>query len=33
MRGRAFEVADHGIVGDLFQILPRMAEDVRNLMG
>jgi electron transfer flavoprotein alpha subunit len=28
-----FKVADYGIVGDLFQILPRMAEEVRKLMG
>jgi electron transfer flavoprotein alpha subunit len=28
-----FKVADYGIVGDLFQILPRMAEEVRKMMG
>jgi electron transfer flavoprotein alpha subunit len=26
-----FKVADYGIVGDLFQILPRMAEEVRKM--
>ncbi|HEX9939266.1 MAG TPA: electron transfer flavoprotein subunit alpha/FixB family protein [Longimicrobium sp.] len=28
-----FKVADYGIVGDLFQILPRMTEEVRKMMG
>jgi electron transfer flavoprotein alpha subunit len=28
-----FKVADYGIVGDLFQILPRMSEEVRKLMA
>ena len=28
-----FKVADYGIVGDLFQILPRMTEEVRKMVG
>jgi electron transfer flavoprotein alpha subunit len=28
-----FKVADYGIVGDLFQILPRMTEEVRRMVG
>ena len=28
-----FKIADYGIVGDLFQILPRMTEEVRKMMA
>jgi electron transfer flavoprotein alpha subunit len=28
-----FKTADYGIVGDLFQILPRMTEEVRKMMA
>jgi electron transfer flavoprotein alpha subunit len=28
-----FKLADYGIVGDLYEILPRLTEEVRKLKG
>jgi electron transfer flavoprotein alpha subunit len=28
-----FEVADYGIVGDLFQVLPALTEEIRKAKG
>ena len=28
-----FKIADYGIVGDVFEVLPRLTEEVRRLKG